>query len=206
MASGVLDPSKLLTVVQDGLAVLIEQHKKHPVLKKITASYLAEVQILINAIVGLHEARIGTQPGWVLDQLGAIVGAERNSTVDSEYILWIRAKIAQNVSDGTYTDFERLAELTLGSVGALKITEAYPAALHLETTTAITQGELNSLKRVFGNAGMQSDGVRLQLVYQTSTHPFLFSNADSIANNSPNGFGDADSPSVTTYGQLSGVL
>lgn len=206
MASGVLDPSKLLSVVQDGLSVLIEQHKKHPVLKKIITSYLVEVQRLIDAIVGLHEAKNGNQPGWILDQIGAIVGAERNSSVDSDYLLWIKAKIAQNVSDGTYPDFERLSELTLGASSALRITEAYPAALHLETTTAISLGQLNSLKRVFGNAGMQSDGVRLQLVYQTSDHPFLFSDADNLSDNSVNAYSDADSPSVTAYGQLSGVL
>lgn len=128
-------PPRIPDHVGQGLGLAISQYRGRPIFAAWTASYLAQVQELEDAIYGVILRRcVDRATGEALDFIGRLVGEERLGRTDDVYRLFVTARIRINRSHGRVRDllevytsvcsapvriFDRPAPATMGvEVGA----------------------------------------------------------------------------------------
>jgi hypothetical protein len=149
--------------VASALSRLIEQFKGKPNFEASISAQAEPCQTVEAALQQLSmlpsvENAFGAQ----LDNLGAIVGEERQGATDGDYRLHIKARIAANRSSGTPEDLYTVFAL-IAPVGATyRIEECPPAALIFHILTVQTSPALADYLLQF-LARVKAAGVRAQL-------------------------------------------
>lgn len=93
---------KITTHVQDALDQLLEQYKSRPLLAGLITAFVQQIQDLEDAIYPLDQYRqLLSSYGQQLDNLGQVIGLERNGLPDNEYLIFLIGTIAENNSDTT---------------------------------------------------------------------------------------------------------
>ncbi len=132
---------KVLTHTEDAKKRLLHQYKGRPNLEAlIDALGGQQIQDIENALHGLYRRlNIDDQEETQLDRIGSIVGQNRFDFDDTVYRLWIKAKIAQNISDGT---IERILDIwrLISGRDRVQLMENYPAEVALWTDTELDEG------------------------------------------------------------------
>lgn len=116
--------------VAEGTSLMMGQYRSKTTINNLFAAMLQSKQQIEDAIVTLRDGimLIGdAAKGQQLDNIGAIVGIERNGLDDTQYRVLIYAKIAENRGDATLQTVLSLA-LQLFDTDALF--EASPQSIH----------------------------------------------------------------------------
>lgn len=132
------------THVAEGLGMLVTQYKRKPNLEAYLTTFLTQVQEIEAAlfdILAILES-LDTQTGEQLDLIGRIVGQPREGRDDATYLLWIKARMLVNFSNGTADDLMAIVSMLAGVGKVVKYTSEFPAAqiLHVDSVLA-TGGE-----------------------------------------------------------------
>lgn len=94
--------TKITNHVQAALDRFIEQYKGRVLLAGLMTSLVQQIQDLENAVYPLDQYRqLLFAYGQQLDNLGEIIGLERNGLPDDEYLVLLLGTIAENNSDTT---------------------------------------------------------------------------------------------------------
>lgn len=112
-------------------ARLITQYQESDNIKKIVTIYAKQVQDVEDAIKELLDERsIDSAIGYQLDLLGTILDEPRVGLGDDDYRLLLKAKIAQNVSEGTPEDIIGIFRMLLRP-DEIFYNEVHPAGFEL---------------------------------------------------------------------------
>lgn len=120
---------KINNHVQQALNRFMQQYRGFPVFAALMTAFVQQVQEAEDAAYatcGAQQLWNGTtypSVGAQLDGIGEIVGQERDGLDDSEYLIFILGKIAENYSDTTIP--------TLLSIAVLLFQATYPQMLQL---------------------------------------------------------------------------
>ena len=117
---------------------LLEQYKGKPLIEGLSDSLVQQIQDLEDVFQALSiERTVDNAVGEQLDQIGAIVGIERELGMnDEDYRLEVKAKIVQNLNQGTPEEIIAAAKFFIGATFAWYL-EVYPAAVDILTSTPI---------------------------------------------------------------------
>lgn len=180
------------TYISDHLAQakarLLEQYKGKPLIEGMMDGLHQQIQDLEDVFQALSvERTVEGAVGFQLDRIGEIVGIERESgQSDEDYRLEIKAKIVQNINQGTPEEIIAAAKFFIGATFAWYL-EVYPAAVDIMTTTPIDPSQVVKIRaklKSFLPAGVSLD----QLGYYPEEGAFRFDIGP--------GFGDTDDPSA----------
>jgi hypothetical protein len=120
----------ILDMVQRGLGRLIERWKDDPVLTALVRMALSRFQEAENAAQQVATLRgIDTASGQQLDNLGALVGQQRQGMSDADYRLRIRARLLINRSSGTTPELIAVFELLAPPGAVIAIRNESPATV-----------------------------------------------------------------------------
>jgi hypothetical protein len=107
---------KITTHVADAVARLLSQHQKPNTIarQKITGD---RAQVLENSLYTMALTALAGRAGDQLDGVGGMVGQAREGMSDSDYRLWIAARILVNQSSGTGEDLLALLACLRDAIG-----------------------------------------------------------------------------------------
>lgn len=166
--------------VEQALANRIEQFKTKIRFANLLSSYVFEVQDIEDALFQiLDDTNLDTAEGQQLDNIGEIVGEERQGRNDLQYATAIRARILLNTSEATIEDVILL-------IGALQpglttfVYEYFPAAFIAMIATPIDPNVVDidqiativASGRLVGVRGLVSFGVVGSKQFDTSGSGF----------------------------------
>jgi len=131
--------TKITTHNQDALNRLLYQYRDSEKLKGfITALYGTQVQELEDAAWQLlTRLNIDSSEGVQLDHIGKIVGQSRQSMADDRYRIWIKAKIAQNISEGDIEQIISIWRLFNSEATTVQLIENFPAEIAIYSDIAL---------------------------------------------------------------------
>lgn len=171
---------------------LREQYKDRPKLQAFIRSMVSEIQELEDAFQALAVERgLDEAEGLQLDNLGDIVGLDRiTGESDDDYRVRLRAKIAQNISQGEPEAVMTLMALLVGA-SMVVLTEGEFASIQLGADEPIPdQDRVNAIYRQIKLA--MPAAVRIDwLAYFDGEDSFAFAGTTPGA-----GFGDSTDPDV----------
>lgn len=151
------DLAQTLTHEADGVARLLERFRGMPVFEALLRIALKRTQhvedVLWSIYVGVW---IDNAVGVQLDNLGDVVGEPRGGRQDTQYRIYIRARIAINRANGKINDTLKVARLILESTATLTYTPEYPAAYRVDVAnTAISAADIDVLLNQVRPAGVR---------------------------------------------------
>lgn len=206
---------------------VITQYKDSVNLNKIISVYTQQIQEFEDAAFALiNERTLDGSIGFQLDQMGTILDEIRNGLDDDDYRIVLKAKIAENVSEGTPEDLIGIFKVLLNPE-EVHYNEIYPAGFELtaigdqdpvssieRVKQAINRAkpagvELVSVKQVtrFPEFSFLDDpdptggGFRDLLVLSETSTPFVF-----FDDPDPNGIGLGDANNAALGGDFSTIL
>lgn len=161
---------KVLDHADQGVARLLTQYRRRPLIDAWARAYLNQVQKLEDACWEVIIARfIDSAVGDQLDMIGRIVGELRHDRIDVTYRVFIRARIRINRSKGNTKDV--LDVLNIITAAPLFFREYQPACLFIQLNqiadedVVLLYGQLRDTK---------AGGVKLVLIAPTTnTEMFL---------------------------------
>lgn len=186
--------------VEQGLALLLGQHKGKPRIAALLTVYLRRVQELEDAIWDVLVKRlIDSATGVELAKIGRTVGQVNEAAWDDDtYRLFIKARIRANKSNGHGDDV--IDVLTLVEAADFVLREYYPATMFVDfdTMPAASPFILVELAR-----RAKAAGVRLQVLYGRDTGRFMLCAGTTPVASTTHGGARTD---LSTGGYLSGAI
>ena len=169
----------------------------------IAALYTTGIQSLEDAIFSLIPRwDINKQEGKVLDDIGAVVGINREGVDDATYRYHLKGRIFVNSSSGRIDDVYRVWSAFV-STGHMEVLETYPAGIDIATDTSPDPEYIPLVYDYLDRALLA--GVRLgNIVLYDPTVAFTFSPTNLPVTDSAKGFGDTNDP--LTGGKLAGII
>ncbi len=153
------------THVNEALARLLEQFKGKPRIEALLDLYVDQVQEIEVALYDvITETVLSTAIGTQLDNLGAVVNAERQGLSDADYRTVIRARIRVNLSSGTAADLIAITALLIPSTATIELIEYFPAELKIYVAGEGLQGTDPFIVAAYLGEG-RAAGVRLVFEY-----------------------------------------
>lgn len=151
-------------------ALLTDHYRNKVVIPGLLASYMASIQTLENVFWDIiNKFLLVNKPvGDQLNSIGSIVGANRGSLSDADYLNAVIIQIRVNRSQGLCEDIIKIATLAMsaaGSPGLPQYLDAPPAAWILEV---LNYPSPNVLAKLLSHA--RSVGTRGMLHYSTWTN------------------------------------
>lgn len=157
-----LDPSSdtaTLDHAAAALARLAQYLKTQPNVQALLEGLCAQVQDLEQMFVDMDFYRqIDNGFGEHLDNIGAIVRQPRASLDDSDYKLYLKAKIAANLSSGTVESLYTIARLLVGDSATIGLENQYPAGFEFTVIEEIDPATAAALLAFFRTS--RAAGVR----------------------------------------------
>jgi hypothetical protein len=155
--------------VADGTSHVISQYKGKPKFLLRLACYLNSLQHIEDQLPLIHDAfRPDLAVGFRLDWVGAKVGQPRTGSTDSDYRLFIKARIRSNRSEGKIADLRAIMTLLVSAhtyyEGALSVV--------LETPDQLTTEQASIIQVLLQRAA--GAGIKVSLVSSTSAQDFTF--------------------------------
>jgi predicted DNA-binding protein len=198
--------TRITTHVQDGLDRLSQQYKDRPRILAIHTAIYEQIQDLEDAIFAIDAGRqlwngsscpaIGQQ----LDNIGTIVGIDRNGLSDAEYLLFIFGKIAENFSDTTLLSISTVIGYIFQADQVI-MQELPPAGMLLEAFGSNISEDLYVFAKNLVKASM---GGGIELVFASASPDEDIFSFDGPNTNETNGFSDVNDP--LTGGKFIGTI
>ena len=130
----------------DAVARLLYQFQDKTYIEGLVTSFTDQLQDIEDVIFDVRDDRwIDTASGTQLDNLGAIVGAERGGRSDADYKNLIIAQIGRNTSKGRATDIFTIFNL-LTSSDRCYLVQLFPAAIGIYADHDITSLNTDDIK------------------------------------------------------------
>ena len=172
-------------IVEDGKNLLITQYKDAEKLKKLLQVFLEEVQQFEDITHSLYLSRtIDSAIGIQLDHVGSIPGQLRNGLSDEDYRVRIKAKIAENNSEGTRSEILAMAALLFPGSSFLILEKKAEYIITIINTVPYT-GDWDEIRASFLNATVSGVNIVLQ---ESIELPFGFQGNEGT-NHPRGGFG-----------------
>jgi hypothetical protein len=174
----------------EAVATFLQQFKGKAKLAALLASYVDQVQQLEAVLFDVLASRaIDAAEGDQLDLLGDLVGQDREGRSDSDYRIWIKARIRVNLSSGTGNDIIATVGAILGTAGRVTITELPPAAMRVDVSNALG-GTPADVAELISQA--RGAGIDCNLVYTLAADAatFTFSSGDTEEASAAQGWAD----------------
>lgn len=191
--------TKIDSYVADGLNRLLQQYRGKSKIEGFYTAFLQQFQALEDGAYPVAAGReiwngIGTPAiGEQLDNIGVLVGIDRNGLSDEEYILFIFGKIAQNNSETTITDVLNVVGY-LFQAPTVIIQEIFPAGVAIEIVGTPIAPRLYPIAKQLIKASL---GAGIELIFAAVTPaPYAFRFAYPGVNGALEGFGDLLNPSI----------
>jgi len=119
----------ITTHEDDAVARLIGQYQDRPRLAAIVRAIVKQIQEIEDALWDVYvQGALDAAANAELDVIGDIVGQERSGLDDTNYRVFISARIKTNRSDGKYSQLMTVAKLLLGADAKVKFRAYYPSA------------------------------------------------------------------------------
>lgn len=182
--------------VEKALDRILEQYKNKSKVRGLITAIVKPLQGIEDAAQPLLTLRhVNTAVGAQLDGVGQIVGLARELEQDDEdYRALIKAKIVQNLNNGTPEEVIAAAKFFLNTT-EIWFTENYPAEVDIQTTEEIEESLRPKLRKVLEK--FLPSGVALGIFGQYDVErPFLFDSGEGF------GFIDGESTYVWTNGPI----
>jgi hypothetical protein len=134
--------------VARAMLLMIEQFKPATNLKNFISSFIKELQKCEDTLQDLMTRRlISTAQGVLLDEIGLIVGEEREGRIDEDYQLAIYERIFINISNGEPETIVRATRFLMDSEFT-RYFEIYPAEVLLNIGSESFQPIISILQRI----------------------------------------------------------
>lgn len=192
----------------EALALLPQQFSGADNLKAFLTAFLSRVQEAENMLIELWQNRwLDNATGDLLDELGSIVGQERNGLGDDDYRIMIRVRVRINLSSGLDSDIVETFGMVLQDPSpSMALEEYYPASIVVRLLDEVAGGNdvVTILASILGE--VRSASVLAQLVYLNAAPEASFSFADlpdTSESDAAMGFAD---DAQTTGGDLADVI
>ena len=184
------------------LARLIEQYKNKPNITAIIKAYITEqIQDLEDSGCELYDRlNIDLMDGVQLDNIGIIVGQDREGQADSIYRVFLRTKIGVNNSQSSIEDIIQIWQTLTGS-DSIEVQELFPATVQLSSSFSIASPYDDLLKSLIEDilgAGVRLEGI---LVYDPD-NAFAFDDSP----NDPNTGGFGSLLDLNAGGEFAGYI
>lgn len=189
---------KITTHSQDVLNRLMQQYRDKPKIEGFYGAFAEQIQDLENAIYELDAGRqvfdgvMSPAVGVQLDQIGTIVGIQRNGLSDAEYLLFIFGKIAENFSDTTIPTILNILGYVFQAEKVL-LQEVYPAGIAIQMLGAPIAPSLYPIAVSLAQAAL---GAGIGIVFSAASNTTSVFRFDAPDTTAANGFGDATDSSV----------
>lgn len=172
--------------VAQALDLLIAQYKGKLTMADILNSWTQQVQELEDAFFQLLEDRtLGTGVGVQLDVLGAIVGQERLSSDDDQYLLRIKARIKINISSGTAEQLIEILNLLIDN--DFNNIEWFPSAFCMVVHDELTD-DPDVIADMIADARLGGVNGCIEYTLTDDDYTFTFATGDSIEVDADRGF------------------
>jgi hypothetical protein len=180
------------------LATIYRNSESH---KGVLSALTKQVQAIEDAAFGLLVLRsLNDAAAAQLDEVGRILGVEREGRTDDALRLRLRAQILINNRSGEVDTLLLIVRLLTPALASVSLDEFFPASAvgHVDGV-AITDGpEIARLLRL-----AKAAGVNVQLTYQDTSDENVFTLSD-VSQTGP-GLGLGDSSNASVGGSLAGV-
>lgn len=155
--------------VAEAQAKLIDQFKAHVNIDAIVKAFVTQSQELeVASFDVIENTLISTAIGLQLDNLGDVVGVERQGRNDADYRVRIGAQISLNNANGTIEEILELI-VALGG-GDIDLEEIFPAKIGIQINDAVSNG--TEIANVVSLA--KAAGVGVNIIWHESLIPFRF--------------------------------
>ena len=200
------EPTRILAHARDaahvaeGLALVITQLRGKAAFEAVLSSWLTQVQAVEDALWGLYALAIDNSSAHALDQLGALLGQPRPTSLgDVPYRKVLHAATIALTSSGTGDELLAAMRALVGSWD-FTMTLAFPATALFEPDEAsdVPAAVMASVLR-----RVKSGGVGLQVVDVPSGDVFAFAAGEVPETDADTGFSDTGG---LVGGQLVGVV
>ncbi len=186
--------SQITDHVDQALDRLVYQFKDKTLISGLITSFVEQNQTLENVFDELFTNRIlENAMGQQLDNLGTIVGQERNGENDDDYRIALQAKIGENNSKGTPESLIAVFNLLTGSTFS-QVLPAYPAEVGIFANVDLSDLDTAAIFEVCQRVipgGVRLYGIGSYNVDDSGTAAFGFEGDANAA-----GFGDANDSTV----------
>ncbi len=172
-----------------------EEYKDATLVVATMRAAVQALQQLEDAIGILYQTNIGNAANSELDIIGRIVGQPRNNMGDSQYRLWVMARMLANRSSGTAEELIAIAYIVTRGTVPILLSEFYPAAVVIQigATSMVNPSDLQAILQ-----DARAGGVELDVTSDMSNDPLSFAF-------DPNGAGFGDPNNTATGGRLAGA-
>lgn len=147
---------------------------------------------------------IASNSGKNLDQIGDIVGQQRNDLNDDDYRARLKGKVAVNTSNGHSDDIYRIWK-AYSSATVVLITEVFPAGIQINTDTVPSGGNLPEVIKLIDDslgAGISLVGI----ILSDPVNSFQFSPSVIPVIDPLHGFNDTTIAPSNTGGKLAQII
>lgn len=170
--SNVTEKTNRVTEAQDSL---IDQFKDQTTIDAFVQAIVEQDQDLEASLFEvLNETTLANAVGQQLDNLGQVIGVEREGKTDADYRIRLAAKIALNIGSGTLPQIiDIIVNIVDDPANTIIAEENYPAEVSFETQEAITNGE--EIAAIVQEA--KPAGVGATFIWHESLNPFRFDTA-----------------------------
>ena len=153
------------------VALMLYQFEENsPLLNNFNLAFLAESNSLEDLFQQLMDERsLETATNVQLDQIGWLVGEDRNNRSDTEYRLAIKVRIAVNTSSGTVNDIIQVIQLLYGESVDVIITRTASATISLFLGIDQPTTDLKPLLQKTIAAGVEIDSI----IYASDRQPWI---------------------------------
>lgn len=186
-------PAHVTTHRADAIGRLVSQYKNKPSMESLAGIIGARSQTLEDVVWELVTLRvIGSGVGAQLDDLGAILGEARQARSDSDFRIYLAARILLNKCSGTP---EQLLELFVKVLSVanpgqgVTLLEIYPAALAMVLEPTASDSMATALAILLKKA--RPSAINGQVIWAPQTPPTTFTLALQLVLSSGAGWGGA---------------
>lgn len=170
---------------------IIARWKNDPVTNTYAEAMGEQNQELENVLYDFYSfLSIDSMIGQQLNVIGNIVKQPRNGLSDTQYRVYIKAKIGQNVGSGTLSDIRTVWQLILPA-NNIQIIEEFPCSISIQTDATLTKEEWKVIKSF---ETILCAGVRLNSIVAYDGIPFAYQETPDNPNTA--GFGDLNDANV----------
>jgi hypothetical protein len=154
------------THADDAVAELIGQYQGRPRIEAILRALVRQFQDIEDAAWDVFvQSALDFARDNELDIIGDIVGQKRQGSPDSDYRVFVKARIKTNRSNGRMSTLIAIAKLLLGQSTVVKYREYYPSSIMM-SADGVTINSFIAWRDFLHKA--KGAAKRIQFIYSTS--------------------------------------
>lgn len=168
---------------------VIGRFRESPIFMGILETVCERANELDGVLWDIYRARdVDLATGSALDQLGKLVGEERNGSVDDVYRLRVKTRIRANLSRGRRDDIKEIAAAVFSDADSIAYQDVYPA--YFELTASGTSADLDAAASMIEAAAAAGVGGLVIASSGAASETFRFASGDTFETDAARGMGD----------------